>query len=153
MTLISGFYPILPLKKEFSGNIIVQHLGSKMSISSNWASKRVVIGTLQRGGWMEAVPTVPCYQAASCPMLLWGFPRKLVKAICGETKTVKSVHGRPGTSVFVEGMVGTASIHRPLCNALNMTRWLAQFEEINILLPRCCTIIFPEISFLEGRTG
>ena len=45
---------------------------------------------------MEAVPTIPCHQAASCPMLLWFFPRKLVKAICGETKTVISVHGRHG---------------------------------------------------------
>ena len=45
---------------------------------------------------MEAVPTVPCHQAASCPMLLWFFPRKLVKAISGETKTVISVHGRHG---------------------------------------------------------
>ena len=50
---------------------------------------------------MEAVPTVPCLQAASCPMLLWVFSRKLVKAISGETKTVKSVHGRPGTSLDV----------------------------------------------------
>ena len=42
---------------------------------------------------MEAAPTVPCHQAASCPMPLWFFPRKLVKAISGETKTlaVKSV--------------------------------------------------------------
>ena len=52
---------------------------------------------------MEAVPTVPCHQAASCPsqLLLGAFPRELVKAISGETKTVKSVHGRPGTSVDV----------------------------------------------------
>ena len=45
---------------------------------------------------MEPVPTVPCHQAASCPMLLWFFPRKLVKAISGETKTVISVHRRHG---------------------------------------------------------
>ena len=52
-----------------------------------------------------------------------------------------------------QGTVGTASIHRPLCNAPITTRLLAQFEEIDILLPRCCSIIFPEISVLEGRTG
>ena len=52
-----------------------------------------------------------------------------------------------------QGMDGTASIHRPLCNAPIPTRLLAQFEEIDILLPRCCTIIFSEISFPEGRTG
>ena len=50
---------------------------------------------------MEAVPTVLCLKAASCLMLSWGFLRKLVKAISGETKTVKSVHRRPGTSVDV----------------------------------------------------
>ena len=91
----------------------------------------------------------------------------------------KNVHDRPWTDITVldspemaftnflgknhksigqeaawwQGTVGTASIHRPLCNALITTRLLAQFEEINILLPRCCTIIFPEISVLEGRTG
>ena len=48
-----------------------------------------------------------------------------------------------------QGTVGTASIHRPLCNAPIMTRLLAQCEEIDILLTRCCTIIFPEISFLK----
>ena len=73
-TLISGFYPVLPSRKEVSGEIIVQLLGSKMSISSNWASKRVIIGAFQRGLWMEAVPTVSCHQEASCPMLLWFFP-------------------------------------------------------------------------------
>ena len=91
----------------------------------------------------------------------------------------KNVHDRPWTDITVldspemaftnflgknhksigqeaawwQGTVGTASIHRPLCNAPITTRLLAQFEEINILLPRCCTIIFPEISVLEGRTG
>ena len=38
---------------------------------------------------MKAVQSVPCNRPAFCPMLLWVFPRKLVKAISGETKTVK----------------------------------------------------------------
>ena len=113
MTLISGFYPVLPVSKEISGKIIVQHLGSKMLISSNWASKLVVIGALQRGRWMEAVPTVPCHQAASCPMCLCFFPRKLVKAISGEAKTVKSVHGRSWTS-FLTGDVHRAWLCKPV---------------------------------------
>ena len=46
---------------------------------------------------MEAVPTVPCHQAAFSSMLLSFFFRKLVKAV----ETVKSVHRRPGTSVDV----------------------------------------------------
>ena len=34
----------------------------------------------------EAVPTVPCHQAASCPMLLWFFPRNLtVIQVCRVT--------------------------------------------------------------------
>ena len=52
-----------------------------------------------------------------------------------------------------QGMIGAASIHHPLSNALITTRLLAQFEQINILLPRCFTIIFSEISFPQGRTG
>ena len=52
-----------------------------------------------------------------------------------------------------QGTAGTASIHRPLCNAPIPTRLLALFEEIDILLPRCCAIIFSEIPFPEGRTG
>lgn len=62
---------------------------------------------------MEAVPTVPCHQAASCPMLLWFFPRKLVKAISGESKTVISVHGRSWT-FFLTGDVQCARVSKPL---------------------------------------
>ena len=62
---------------------------------------------------MEEVPTVPCHQAASCPMLLWFFPRKLVKAISGETKTVISVHGRSWT-FFLTGDVQCARVCKPV---------------------------------------
>jgi hypothetical protein len=48
---------------------------------------------------------------------------------------------------------GTTSIHFPLRNKPIPTCFVAQFEKINFLLPRCCTIIFSEISFPEGRTG
>ena len=60
---------------------------------------------------MEAAPTVPCHQAASCLMLLWFFPRKLVKAISGEAKTVISVHGRSWT-FFLTGDVQCARVRK-----------------------------------------
>ena len=85
MPLICCFYPVLSSRKEISGNIIVQHLGSKMLISSNRASKHVGFSVIQRElcQWMEAVPPIPCHQPAFCLMLLWVFFRKLKEAISG----------------------------------------------------------------------
>ena len=76
------FYPVLPSLKENSEKFIV-HLGSKMLISSNRASKHVGFSVIQRElcQWMEAVPPIPCHQPAFCPMLLSLFPRKLLRAI------------------------------------------------------------------------
>ena len=55
----------------------MQHLGGKKWISSNQASKHVVIGALQRGQSMEAILSVHCHPfrkkgqaAAGAQMLL-----------------------------------------------------------------------------------
>ena len=72
---------------------------------------------------MEAVTTVPCYHAASCPMLLWVLPRTLVNAISGEIKTVESISGRPGTSVDVFFNRGRAVPKGTQASASKEKRW------------------------------
>ena len=73
---------------------------------------------------MEAVPTVPCHQAASCPMLLCFFPRKLVKAISGlgETKTVISVHRRHGRFFNRDVQCARVTVRKPLHAGAQMPR-------------------------------
>ena len=95
---------------------------------------------------------VPCLK--SRPWCPWTDITVLVSPEMAFTNFLGKNHKSIGQeAAWWQGTVGAASIHRPLCNAPITTRLLARFEEINILLPRCCTIIFPEISVLEGRTG